>query len=99
PRLIQRIKETIPADHEAHMSCFIVTDQERSLAVQLDIPIYGCDPDLYDLGSKSMGRKIFRECGLTPPPGVEDLTGLEDIIEALVKLKKNNPSLRKAVVK
>ena len=62
PRLMQRIKDFIPPDHEAHMSCFIVTTQERSLAVQLQIPIYGCDPDLYDLGSKSNGRKVFREC-------------------------------------
>src|SRR5258705_4119726 len=28
PRLIQRIREFIPADHEAHMSCFNVTAQE-----------------------------------------------------------------------
>jgi hypothetical protein len=99
PRLIQRIKDFIPADHEAHMSCFIVTEQERSLAVQLQIPIYGCDPDLYDLGSKSNGRKIFRECGLNVAPGVEDLRTEKDIIDALVALKEQNPELRKAVVK
>ncbi len=99
PRLIQRIKDFIPADHEAHMSCFIVTEQERSLAVQLQIPIYGCDPDLYDLGSKSNGRKVFRECGLNPPKGMEDLRSLSAIIESLVQLKRKNPALRKAVVK
>jgi len=99
PRLIQRIKDFIPPDHEAHMSCFIVTEQERSLAVQLQIPIYGCDPDLYDLGSKSNGRKIFRECGLNVPPGFEDLHTEADIIDGLTKMKENNPSLRKAVVK
>lgn len=99
PRLIQRIKEFIPTDHEAHMSCFIVTEQERSLAVQLDIPIYGCDPDLYDLGSKSNGRKLFRECGLSVPAGFEDLHTEEDIIEGLTKMKQQNPSLRKGVVK
>lgn len=99
PRLIQRIKDFIPPDHEAHMSCFIVTEQERSLAVQLQIPIYGCDPDLYDLGSKSNGRKIFRECGLEVPPGFEDLHTASDIIDGLTKMKENNPSLRKAVVK
>lgn len=99
PRLIQRIKEFIPPDHEAHMSCFIVTPQERSLAVQLQIPIYGCDPDLYDLGSKSNGRKIFRECGLSVPPGIEDLHTEADIINGLVKLKEQNPALRKGVVK
>lgn len=99
PRLIQRIKDFIPSDHEAHMSCFIVTEQERSLAVQLQIPIYGCDPDLYDLGSKSNGRKIFRECGLNVPPGIEDLRTEEDVINALTKLKQQNPALRKGVVK
>ncbi|MEO7394740.1 MAG: peptide ligase PGM1-related protein [Chitinophagaceae bacterium] len=99
PRLIQRIKEFIPPDHEAHMSCFIVTAQERSLAVQLQIPIYGCDPDLYELGSKSNGRKIFRECGLSVPPGIEDLHNEKDIINGLVKIKKQNPALRKGVVK
>jgi len=99
PRLIQRIKEFIPQDHEAHMSCFNVTPFERSLAVQLQVPIYGCDPDLYDLGSKSNGRKLFRECGLNVPPGFEDLRNEDEIIHALAKLKEQNPSLRKAVVK
>jgi hypothetical protein len=99
PRIIKRIKDFIPPGHEAHMSCFNVTPYERTLAVQLNIPVYGCDPDLYELGSKSNGRKIFRECGLNVPPGFEDLFNKEDIINALVKLKENNPSLRKAVVK
>lgn len=99
PRLISRIKELITKGQEVHMSCFNVTQYERSLAVQLQIPIYGCDPDLYELGSKSNGRKIFRECGLNVPPGIEDLHTEEDIINALVTLKEQNPALRKAVVK
>jgi hypothetical protein len=99
PRLIQRIKDFIPTDHEAHMSCFIVTEKERSLAVQLQLPIYGCDPDLYDLGSKSNGRKIFRECGLSVPPGFEDLHTEEDIVDGLTKMKQQNPALKKGVVK
>lgn len=99
PRLIQRIKDIIPPDHDAHMSCFIVTEQERSLAVQLQIPIYGCDPDLYELGSKSNGRKIFRECGMNVPPGFEDLHSEEDIIDGLTKMKEQNPLLKKGVVK
>src|SRR5258705_4035586 len=99
PRLIQRIKDFIPPDHEAHMSCFNVTPYERSLAVQLQVPIYGCDPDLYELGSKSNGRKIFRECGLNVAPGFEDLHTGEDIINGLTKMKEQNPALRKGVVK
>src|SRR5690349_2496390 len=99
PRLVKRIRDFIPPDHEAHMSCFNVTPLERTLAVQLQIPIYGCDPDLYELGSKSNSRKIFRECGLLVPPGFEDLHTEDDIINALTELKKQNPQLRKAVVK
>lgn len=99
PRLIKRIHDFIPPDHEAHMSCFNVTPLERSLAVRLQIPIYGCDPDLYELGSKSNSRKIFKECGILVPAGFEDLKSEEDIIQALAELKKQNPSLRKAVLK
>ncbi|MFC0773940.1 peptide ligase PGM1-related protein [Terrimonas alba] len=99
PRLIERIKKSIPEGHAAHMACFNVTHHERSLAVRLNIPIFGCDPDLLSLGSKSNSRKIFRECGLPMPAGFEDLYSLEDIIDALAALKSQNPGLRKAVVK
>ena len=81
------------------MACFNVTNYERTLAVRLQIPIFGCDPDPYELGSKSNSRKIFRECGLTVPPGYEDLSSEADIIKSLVRLKQENPHLRKAVVK
>jgi hypothetical protein len=99
PRLIRRLKECIDAGRQVHMSCFIVTALERSLAVQLQVPVYGCDPDLYMLGTKSEGRRIFRRCSLDVPKGYEDLHSENDIIDALVKLKKENPALRKAVVK
>jgi len=99
PRLIQRIRDSIVAVHNTHMACFNVTHFERSLAIKLGIPIFGCDPDLYDLGNKSNGRKIFKECGILVPAGFEDLKTVDDIADALVKLKQQEPALRKAVVK
>jgi hypothetical protein len=99
PRLMKRIRELIPADHNTHMACFNVTGYERTLAVKLQIPIFGCDPDLIELGNKSNSRKIFRECGLSVPPGYEDLSSEADIVNALVQLKEEHPQLRKAVVK
>lgn len=99
PRLIERIRKSIPAGNAAHLACFTVTKYERTLAVKLDMPIYGCDPDLYDLGNKSNSRKIFRQCGLNVPEGFEDLKNEEDIIASLNELKLNNPFLKKAVVK
>lgn len=99
PRIIERIKKSIPDNHTAHIAYFNVTDKERTLAVKLDLPAYGCDPDLYETGNKSNGRKVFRECGLNVPAGFEDLYSEKNIIDALIKLKKDNPSLRKAVIK
>lgn len=99
PRLIRRIKDCISPEDATHMACFNVTAHERRLAVQLGMPIFGCDPDLFDLGSKSNGRKIFRKCGLLLPDGFEDLHTPIEIIHSLYQLKKKHPELRKAVVK
>lgn len=99
PRLINRIRKSIPADHVAHIACFNVTETERSLAVKLKMPIYGCDPDLLYLGTKNFSRKIFKECNIDTPPGFEDCNTEEDIVNALFTLKTTFPELRKAVVK
>lgn len=99
PRLMRRIKQAIPETHIAHMSCFNVTGFERKLAVALQLPVYGCDPDLLFWGTKSGSREIFRECGLNMPPGYENLQNEEEIVHALARLKKEHPELGKAVVK
>lgn len=99
PRLMDRIMQCIPPGHVAHMTCFNVTPLERTLSIKLNLPVYGCDPDLFSLGNKSNGRKLFRECGLNVPDGFEDLNTETEIAEALVALKKQHPALRKAVIK
>ncbi|MBM3416904.1 MAG: hypothetical protein FJY20_10805 [Bacteroidetes bacterium] len=95
PRLIERIKKSIPAGNPAHLACFTVTTFERTLAVKLDMPIYGTDPDLYEMGNKSNSRKIFKQCGLNVPEGFEDLKNEEDIITSPPELKINNPAIEK----
>jgi len=99
PRLIQRIRAAIPHQHLAHLSCFTVTDAERKLALKLHLPIYGCDPDLLNMGNKSNSRKLFRACNIPVPVGYEDLYSEDALVKALVQLKQQNPQLRKAVVK
>jgi hypothetical protein len=99
PRLIQRIDHLIADKKIAHMSCFNVTHFERTLATTLGIPVYGCDPDLLHLGSKSGSRTLFKKCGIQVPPGYENLKSEEDIYAALSQLKKGNPLLKKAVLK
>src|SRR3712207_7716493 len=41
PRLIERIRGAIPDPGAAHLTCFNSTALERSLAVRLDIQLYG----------------------------------------------------------
>ena len=99
PRLLTRLRETIGDPANAYITAFTVSPSEQSLALRLGVPIYGCDPALQSLGSKSGGRKLMREAGIALPDGAEDLQGEADIITALADLKARNPNLRRAVVK
>ncbi|HND31047.1 MAG TPA: peptide ligase PGM1-related protein, partial [Myxococcota bacterium] len=99
PRLLERIKAAIPDPENAHLVVFNSSHWERSLAVQLGIPLYANDPDLYYLGTKSGCRRTFAEAGVLHPDGYEDLRDGEDIAEALTRLKERHPASRRAVVK
>jgi len=99
PRFIQRIKDLITDPSSTHLSCYNITPLEKSIAVQLGIPLFGTDPAMFYLGSKSGARKIFRDCGINLPDGFEDLHRKEDIVNSLVELKRLHPQMRKAVVK
>jgi len=99
PRLIETIKQTITNPETAHLTCFNITPLEKTLAVQLGIPLFGTDPDKFYEGSKSGGRKTFRESGVSLPEGFEDLHRKEEVITSLAELKRKNPSLKKAVIK
>jgi hypothetical protein len=99
PRLMRRISRAIPDRTSAHIAVFNATDLERTLSVRLDVPIYACDPSLNDLGSKSGSREVFREAGIDFPDGRERLRDMDDVAEVLVEIKREKPTLRKAVVK
>lgn len=99
PRLLQRIRDAIADRATAHLSCFNATDDEVALAVKLDIPLYACDPALGWLGSKSGGRRAFREAGIALPDGAENLRDLPALYAALAALKQRHPRLRRAVTK
>jgi len=99
PRLIQRIREGIEDSSRAYLTVFNSTPLERRLAVLLDVPLNGVDPNLIHLGTKSGSRKVFREAGVELPLGFEDLRTEHDVESALVELKARRPHLRRAVVK
>src|SRR6266496_3921972 len=99
PRLIQRIREAIPDRDRAYLTVFNSTPLERRLAVLLGIPSNGVDPGRAYLGTKSAGRKVFREAGVELPAGVEDLHSREEVEEALLDLRGSRPGLQRAVLK
>lgn len=99
PRLMETIRQHITDSASTHLTCYNITPLEKTMAVQLGIPLFGTDPDKFYEGSKSGGRKTFRESAVLLPDGFEDLYTKEEIIKALADLKRKYPSLRKAVIK
>ncbi len=99
PRLVERIRASIQDLDSAHLVCFNSSGLERTLAVQLGIPLYASDPALYHLGTKSGCREVFREAGIRLPDGFENLRDGDDIAEGLAALKRAHPDIRRAVVK
>ncbi|MBL8729020.1 MAG: carboxylate-amine ligase [Planctomycetes bacterium] len=99
PRVVERIRQWIGDRDRAYMSCFTTSPLERTLAVQLGIPLNGADPDLLWLGSKSGSRETFREAGIELPAGFENLKDERAAVVALDTLKRDKPELRRAVVK
>ncbi len=99
PRLVERIRQSIPDLSTAHLSCFNVTRLERSLAVRLGIPLYGCDPELCDPGLKSGSRETLKEAEVEVPDGFERLRDEGDIFEAVTILKRRHPDLRRVAIK
>ncbi len=99
PRLMERIKESIPRGHAAHIACFNTTCYEQTLSVRLGLPVYGCDPSLLHWGSKSGSRRIFLKAGVKMPPGAEELNSYDDIVHAVAALKDMHPHIKKAVIK
>jgi len=99
PRLIERIRHAVHDPSRAYLTVFNSTPLERKLSVLLGIPLNGLDPSLAHLGSKSGSRRVFKEAGIDMPVGIEDVQSPEEAAEALGELKRQRPTLRRALIK
>ncbi len=97
--LLAHIRALVPDTHRAHLVPFNTTSLERDLALALDIPMYGADPRLAWLGSKSGSRRVFTEAGVPHPLGVEDVRSEADLVRAIVSMRSRQPALSKVIVK
>jgi hypothetical protein len=99
PRVLARIAALIPNRSRSHLIPYNTTELERDLAVSLGIPMYGADPRLADLGSKTGCRRLFRDLGVPHPLGAENLHALDGIADSIVEMRAERPSMRSAIVK
>jgi hypothetical protein len=99
PHLLRRIKAAITHPDNAHMSVFNATELERTLSVELGVPLNACDPRLSRFGTKTGSRKVFREAGIATAPGNDGLRDTDDLVDSIRRLAVANPRARKLVVK
>lgn len=99
PRLLQRMRESIPDTSQAYLTVFNVTPLERKLAVLLDVPINGVDPRLTHLGSKTGSKRVFREAGVPCPDSIDDIHTIDEVESSILELWDRNPSMTRAVLK
>lgn len=99
PRLLRQISELVPDRNRSHLVPYNTTPLERDLAVILGIPMYGADPRLFEMGTKTGCRRLFADEGVRHPIGVEDLHTLDDLVDATLHLRRQRPGIQHAIVK
>ncbi len=99
PHLLAQIAALIPNRLRSHLVPYNTTELERDVALSLGIPMYGADPRLAPIGSKSGCRRMFGEVGVPHPLGVENLRTLDDLAEAVIGMRTKRPSMDSVIVK
>jgi hypothetical protein len=99
PRLLAELRALIPDISLCHLVPYSTTALERDLALSLGVPLYGADPRLLPLGTKTGCRRLFAAAGVAYPLGREDVRTVADIVEALAEMRAGRPDMARAVVK
>ena len=98
PRLVERIRQALNPGR-SYMTCFNSTKAERSLAMQLGVPLLGLDPDLLYWGTKAGSRQIFTESKVPHPIGSELVYSIEDLASMTAEVWERDPTLKRIVIK
>jgi hypothetical protein len=61
--------------------------------------MYGADPALAYLGTKSGCRELFADAGVPHPAGIEGLASAAEAVDAIIGLRASNPRLGRVVIK
>ena len=98
PALLDGLRAQL-AGRPAVIEPWNVTAAEVEVALRLGAPINGTAPELWPLGFKSAGRRLFREAEVPLPYGREDVRTVDDIIDAVADIRAARPGVAGVVVK
>lgn len=98
PDLIGALRESF-AGRPTFIEPWNVTDREVQVAERLQVPIDGTAPDLWHLGFKSSGRRLFKEAGVPVPAGREDICTVDGMAAAATEIREQEPTATGVVVK
>ena len=76
-----------------------VTECEVEVATRLDAPINGTPPDLWQLGYKSAGRRLFAAAGVPAPFGREDVCTVDEVVAVTAAIRAARPAAAGVVIK
>ena len=93
PGAIERIRALVAQPELAFLLPFATSRDEVELAVRLGIPLYGADPALEWLGTKSGSRRVFADEGVPHAYGF-DVAGERDVLRALRELRSSTAVLK-----
>jgi hypothetical protein len=99
PSVLEKIRRTLSEPRLAYLLPYNTTVLEREIALALDIPVYGADPDHGWVGTKSGGRALFARSDVPHPLGVEHIRTRADAVTAIRVLRAAKPKLAQLVIK
>jgi hypothetical protein len=99
PHVLEQIRGTLAGPKVVYLMPYNSTAVERDIALALDIPLYGADPDHAWLGTKSGARALFAQARVPHPLGAEHIKSIADATEAIRALRAAKPELAELVIK
>ena len=99
PGAIEDIKERIAGKEKVCIASFNVSASEAQIAERLDVPLFGCRPELVHVGSKSGARHIAKRAGVPVLEGAEDISSMEEMESAVHEIRTLRPDAEAVVMK
>ncbi|MBA3267952.1 MAG: hypothetical protein H0T70_06810 [Acidimicrobiia bacterium] len=99
PEVLARVRALAADPAEGCVVTFNVTPLEVEVCRRLGLPLYGPDPALARLGSKSGARQVARQAGVAVLDGAEDLFSIGEVGDAARAIRARRPEAEAVVVK